>query len=72
MDLNDEHGTYQRQLKAAELLRSGLYTASEVALEVGINDICYFNRMLKKYYNISPGKYKSNHMNTNAQLPTVK
>ena len=52
--------------KAAELLRSGLYTSSEVAIEVGINDICYFNRMFKKFYKIPPGKYKSNHMNTTA------
>ena len=58
--------------KAAELLRSGLYTSSEVAIEVGINDICYFNRMFKKFYKIPPGKYKSNHINTTATYSNIQ
>jgi two-component system response regulator YesN len=45
--------------KAAELLKTGMFTASEAASEVGITDVCYFNRMFKKFYNVSPGKYRS-------------
>jgi len=45
--------------KAAELLRTGLYSASEVAQAVGIDDVCYFSRIFKKTYGMPPGKYKS-------------
>lgn len=45
--------------KAAELLKTGMFTASEAASEVGITDVCYFNRMFKKFYNVPPGKYRS-------------
>ena len=56
--------------KAAELLRSGLYTVSEVAFKVGIRDICYFNRMFKKFYKIPPGKYRNDHTNTTVAYTT--
>ena len=45
--------------KAAELLKTGLYTVSEVSLAVGIEDACYFSRLFKRTFGASPGKYKS-------------
>lgn len=60
-----QYKNYLTMKKAAELLRSGLYATSEVAYEVGINDVCYFNRAFKKVYGIPPGKYKLNHESKN-------
>ena len=54
-----EYKNHLAMNKAAELLRTGLYTVSEVAHAVGIEDACYFNRMFKSNYGIPPGKYKS-------------
>ncbi|MBQ9112731.1 MAG: helix-turn-helix transcriptional regulator [Clostridia bacterium] len=54
-----QYKNYLTMKKAAELLKTGLFTASEVAAEIGINDICYFNRMFKKFYNVPPGRYKN-------------
>lgn len=54
--------------KAAQLLRIGIYTVSEVAYEVGINDVCYFNRAFKKVYGMPPGKYRSEHINKNTSI----
>jgi len=56
-----EYKNHLAMNKAAELLRTGLYTASEVAHAVGIEDVCYFNRMFKSHYGIPPGKYKKSH-----------
>lgn len=56
-----EYKNHLAMKKAAELLRTGLYTASEVAHAVGIEDVCYFNRLFKSNYGTPPGKYKSNH-----------
>ena len=56
-----EYKNHLAMNKAAELLRTGLYTASEVAHAVGIEDVCYFNRMFKSNYGIPPGKYRKNH-----------
>ena len=45
--------------KAAELLKTGLYTVSEVSLAVGIEDACYFSRLFKRTFGTSPGKYRN-------------
>lgn len=33
---------------------------SDIALEIGFNNISYFNRTFKKYMHVTPGKYRSN------------
>lgn len=45
--------------KAAELLRTGDFSVSEVARAIGIEDIYYFNRMFKQFYGMPPGKYRA-------------
>lgn len=40
--------------KACELLKSGIYTVSEAAEEVGIANIYYFSRLFKKITGVSP------------------
>ncbi len=49
-----EYKNYLISKKAAELLKTGEFSISEVAMMVGIDDIYYFNRMFKKYYLVSP------------------
>ena len=44
--------------KAAELLKTGLYTISEVSLAVGVEDVCYFSRLFKRTFGMPPGKYR--------------
>ena len=63
-----QYKNYLTMKKAAELLRSGLYDTSEVAYEVGMNDVCYFNRTFKKFYGIPPGQYRNNHINKNKSV----
>lgn len=43
-----------RMKKAKELLLTGIYTVSEVAEMSGIEDICYFSKLYKQYFGISP------------------
>ena len=43
--------------KAAELLKTGKLTVSEVAYEVGYNDPKYFSRIFTEAYGQSPGQY---------------
>ena len=47
--------TETRLAKAKELLENNVATASEIAYKVGFNDPSYFNKVFKKFYNISPG-----------------
>ena len=42
--------------KGMELLRSGEYNVSEVAMQTGFNNIGYFRRCFKKEYGISPSE----------------
>ena len=53
-----EYKNYLIAKKAAELLRTGEFSVSEVASKVGIEDIYYFNRLFKKYFHVPPGKFK--------------
>ena len=49
---------YLRMKKAKEIIQSGEYTLYEVAIEVGIPDICYFQRLFKNTFGVSPGSIK--------------
>lgn len=48
----------KRIARAAELLRSGNFTATEAAYEVGFNDSNYFCRQFTKIVGTAPGKYR--------------
>jgi two-component system response regulator YesN len=50
--------------KAAELLKTELYTVSEVSLAVGVEDVCYFSRLFKRTFGTPPGKYKRSYAAT--------
>lgn len=47
---------YLRMKKAYTLIKTGEYTVTEAASAVNIPDLCYFNRLFKKYFGISPSK----------------
>lgn len=47
-----------RLKKAAELLKEGTYSVTEVADMTGFNDAKYFREVFKKHFNVSPSKYK--------------
>ncbi len=53
-----QYKNYLKMKKAAELLQTGDFTVSEVAEQLGFEDIYYFNKMFKKYYRLSPGKFR--------------
>lgn len=48
--------------KAAELLKTGEFSVSETAYELGFDDLYYFNKLFKQQYFISPGKYANLHL----------
>ena len=52
-----EYKNYLRIKKAAELMKTGSYTATEAAHAVSIDDIYYFSKLFKRQYGISPRKY---------------
>lgn len=47
-----------RMEKAALLLSHPEFKVKEIAPMVGYNDVSYFNRVFKRYYNMSPSDYK--------------
>ena len=51
----------KRLEKASGLLRTGNKNASEIANDCGFYDIYHFSKMFKKYYAVSPAKYRKNH-----------
>ncbi len=53
-----EYKNYLRIKRAAELLRDGGYTVSEAAGRVNIPDIFYFTKLFKRYFSITPGRYR--------------
>jgi len=53
-----------RLRRAAELLRDGELTVSEVSYRVGIEDPHYFIRLFKNQYEITPKKYQQGQKNT--------
>ncbi len=46
-----------RLRKAAEMLKSGAYSVSEVLVNVGFQDSSYFSKSFKEKYGCSPSKY---------------
>ncbi len=50
--------TEMRLNKAKELLENDVATVAEIAYKVGFNSPSYFNRIFKKYYQISPGEIR--------------
>ena len=42
---------------AAQLLKQGEHTVTEIADMVGFSDAKYFREVFKKYYNVSPSKF---------------
>jgi signal transduction histidine kinase/AraC-like DNA-binding protein len=47
----------ERMRVAADLLKNGELTVSEVSYKVGIQDASYFNKCLKAHYGVVPSKY---------------
>ncbi len=45
--------------RAAELLRSGHFSATDAAYEVGFNDSNYFSRQFTRIVGMPPGKYRN-------------
>ena len=47
-----------RLARAAEMLRATDLSLLEIAARSGFENFSYFNRMFKRKYGISPGKYR--------------
>lgn len=45
-----------RLTKARELIRTGLYTLNDTAEIVGISDPCYFSKLYKKHFGVTPSQ----------------
>ena len=56
-----EYKNYLKIRKAAELLLSDKYSIKEVAYTINIPDVCYFNKLFKRYYKMPPSEYKLKH-----------
>lgn len=54
----------QKMKWALELLRNDDLMIKDVAIAVGIEDQLYFNKVFKKYYNISPSEFKKKQIKT--------
>ncbi|MNR21063.1 HTH-type transcriptional activator Btr [compost metagenome] len=48
-----------RMMRAYEMLSSGNYLIKQVAMEVGIPDPFYFNRLFKKKFGVAPKTVKN-------------
>ena len=48
--------------KAADLLKTGEFSVSEVSKAVGIDDIYYFSKMFKKYMDITATDFVKNNV----------
>jgi len=53
-----EYRNRLRVRKAADLLKTGEYTVSEVAEQVGIHDLKYFGKLFRRYIGLSPREFK--------------
>ena len=51
-----KYRNYLRLKKASELLSTGLYTVTEVALSIGFDDIYYFSKLYKKQFGQAPSR----------------
>ncbi len=54
-----EYLTDLRMKKAADLIKKGRVNLTEIHSMVGFNDYYYFNKVFKKYYNMTPNQYKA-------------
>ena len=57
----------QRMKKAAFLLENTDLKIRDVAMQVGIQDQLYFNKMFRKYYGSSPSEYRKQSVWTNPE-----
>ena len=48
----------KRMKKALELLSNESFKIKDVAAQIGMEDQLYFNRVFKKYYDLSPSDYR--------------
>ncbi|MDA9803958.1 helix-turn-helix domain-containing protein [Flavobacteriaceae bacterium] len=51
--------------KAAKLLKQTDQSIAEISYLVGFSSASYFNKSFRKYYNVTPGDYKTNSINLN-------
>jgi TolB-like protein/AraC-like DNA-binding protein len=51
--------------KAAKLLKQTDQSIAEISYQVGFSSASYFNKSFRKYYNVTPGDYKTNSINLN-------
>jgi YesN/AraC family two-component response regulator len=58
-----EYVTGLRMKKAVQLLDNSDLSIEKVAIETGYSDYYYFNNVFKKYYNITPSKYRKSSRN---------
>ena len=54
-----EYRNKRRIQKAVTLLKTGEYTVTEVAEQVGVSDMKYFGKLFKQYTGVTPGTMKS-------------
>ena len=52
-----DYYNYIKIKQAKEMLKTGVFTVSEIANELGYSSVYYFSATFKKYYNISPNNY---------------
>lgn len=57
-----------RMKRAAELLKTGRYSISEVTYDVGFNDLKYFRECFKKEFGVLPQQYKEQYMQNNTDI----
>ncbi|ANF95259.1 response regulator transcription factor [Paenibacillus bovis] len=57
-----EHLNKIRVEKAAEMLRTDVYSISEISGKVGYSDHSYFTKVFKKWTGLSPSQYRRQHV----------
>lgn len=57
-----EYITEARMFYAAELLKEPNISVSRVAISVGYNNYCYFTKVFKKVYGVTPSQYQRSKM----------
>lgn len=53
-----EYLNSERLKKATDLLKKSTYTIAEISAKTGFNNVTYFNRLFKRYYDMSPSEYR--------------
>ena len=52
-----DYYNYIKIKQSQDMLKTGMFTISEIANEMGYSSVYYFSATFKKYYNISPNNY---------------